>query len=136
MRLATVTLVLFASLLAACSSKHGSQAGSSELAGKLVGHWSTGSDDHLYFGPIEAAASTGSYILVHPDGKAFTHKYQVDSADAGSRTIKATFLFASGDSREETFVLSEDAQSAETITEITGIETRGHLTKVDGATAP
>jgi len=74
--------------------------------------------------------------MVHPDGKAFNPRYRVDSATASDRTIKATLLFASGESREESYTLSEDGASLETATIITDIEIHGEQTRVDAKTAP
>jgi hypothetical protein len=133
MRLVVVTALLSA-LLVSCG--HSAPSGDSALAKQLVGHWATGSDDHLYFGAIDAASHTGSYILVHPDGKAFNHKYRIDAENASDRSLKVTMMFASGDSRETTYVFSADGKTLESVTIITGIETRGELTRVDDATAP
>jgi len=134
MRFSSTTLVFASALLAACSS--GSGAVDSAYARKLVGHWSSAGNDNLYFGEADTVSKTGSYILVHPDGKAFTHRYKVESVTARERTIKTNLLFAGGDQREQTFVLSEDGKSIETTTVVTGIETHSALTRVDDRTAP
>lgn len=133
MRLMSVSLILAASLLAGCS-----RGGVSDpaLAKQLVGHWSTSSNDHLYFGAASAGNATGSYILVHPDGKAFDHHYRIDSTDGSKRVIETTLLFKDGDSREQSFKIAADGRSMESRTMITGIETTSELTKVDEATAP
>jgi hypothetical protein len=133
MRLASTLAVLASALLASCSGS--GSGGTSATAKRLVGHWSTPSDDHEYFGETDRASSIGSYILVHPDGKSFTHRYQVESADDGDRTLKINLLFASGDSREETLVVSDDGKSIEKTTVITGIEVRSQLNRVDDKTA-
>jgi len=134
MRFAAFTTILAASLLAACSS--GSGAAASAYAKKLVGHWSSAGNDNLYFGEVDQATKIGSYILVHPDGKAFTHQYKIESVEPEKRTIKTNLLFAGGDQREQSFLLSDDGQSIETTTLITGIETHSQLSKVDDKTAP
>lgn len=134
MRFATFTTMLATALLAACSS--GSGAAASAYAKKLVGHWSSAGNDNLYFGETDAGSRIGSYVLVHPDGKAFTHRYRIESAEPKKRVIKTTLLFADGDKREESFLVSEDGQSVETSTVVTGIETHSQLSKVDDKTAP
>jgi len=101
-----------------------------------VGHWATPSDDHLYFGATDPGTRIGSYILVHPDGKAFTHRYHLESESPGDRTLAVNMLFAIGDSRETTFVIAADGNSMESTTTITGIETRSTQTRVDDKTAP
>lgn len=136
MRFISVVAVFAVTLLAACSGSESGPSGTSALAKQMVGHWSTRGNDDLYFGAIEAASKTGSYVLVHPDGKAFAHRYEIDSEDLGDRTITATMLFASGDRREHTFTISEDGNSMESATIVTGIETRSQLSKVDDQTAP
>jgi len=74
--------------------------------------------------------------MAHPDGKAFTHRYAIESEDLGDRTIKVNLLFASGDSRETTYVITADGSSMDSSTIITGIETQSRLTKVDDQTGP
>ena len=90
----------------------------------------------MYFGETDPTSKIGSYILVHPDGKSFTHRYKVESEDPSDRSIRANLLFASGESREETIVISEDGKSMEKTTIVTGIEIHSRLTKVDDKTAP
>ena len=136
MRFASFTAILAAALLAACSGGGSGSDGTSALAKQFVGHWSTASNDHMYFGAIDPGSKVGSYILIHPDGKSFTHRYEIESEDAGDRTLVVNLKFASGDSRETTYVISADATSMESDTIITGIETRSRLTKVDDKTAP
>jgi len=135
MRFASAATILAVSLLASCSGGSGS-GDASVLEKELVGHWSTPGNDNLYFGETDPSSKIGSYILVHPDGKSFTHQYKVESADTGERTIKAMMLFASGDSREETLVISKDGNSMEGSTMVTGIEIHSQLAKVDDKTAP
>lgn len=134
MRLFTIATLLAASLFVACSGK--GEGKSTELAKQLVGHWETGGNDNLYFGATDASTGRGSYILVHPDGKIFEHRYEIDSADAGARKLELKLLFASGDTGETTYVLSKDGTSIDTTMMVTGIETHGHLTRVDEKTAP
>jgi hypothetical protein len=136
MRFVRATSVLVFSLLASCSGGDSGSGGTSALARQFFGHWSTASNDNLYFGQIDPASQTGSYVLVHPDGKSFTHRYEIESEDSGDRTIHANLLFATGDSRETTYVISEDGNSMESATIITGIETHSLLTKVDATTGP
>jgi hypothetical protein len=132
-----IAIALAASpLFSSCSSGDSASNGESDLAKQFIGHWSTPSDDHLYFGKIDATIKSGSYILVHPDGKAFTHRYEIESEDSDDRTIKVNLLFASGDSRETTYALSADGTSMDSTTIITGIETQSRLTKVNDKTAP
>src|SRR5689334_12936756 len=105
MRWRRAAALAFTTVLAACSA--GSpDAGSAAAASLLVGHWSSAGNDHLYFGPVDAAADSGSYILVHPDGKSFAHRYRVESV--ADRTIHATLLFASGNSRAESYAIADD----------------------------
>ena len=134
MRFSGIATILATALLAACSS--GSGAAASAYAKKLVGHWSSAGNDNLYFGEADQTSKIGSYILVHPDGKAFTHQYKIESVEPRKRTIKTNLLFAGGDQREQSFLVSDDAQSVETTTLITGIETHSQLSKVDDKTAP
>lgn len=134
MRFSSVATIFATALLAACSS--GSGAAASAYANQLVGHWSSAGNDNLYFGEAAPASKIGSYILVHPDGKAFTHRYKIESVEPRNRTIKTNLLFAGGDQREQSFLVSEDGQSIETTTIITGIETHSELTKVDDKTTP
>lgn len=129
-------VAVLAVLLASCSRGESASSGTSALAKQFVGHWATASDDHLYFGQIDPASEVGSYILVRPDGKSFTHRYEIESEYAGDRTIYVNLLFASGDSRETTYVISADGKSMESTTVVTGIETQSRLTKVDDRTAP
>jgi hypothetical protein len=136
MRFVSATAILAASLLASCSSADSGPSGTSDLEKQLVGHWSTAANDHLYFSETDPASQIGSYILVHPDGKAFTHRYKVESADSSDRAIRTNLLFASGDRRETTYAISEDGKSMESTTIVTGIETHSQLTKVDDKTAP
>jgi hypothetical protein len=137
MRFASAMAVLAASLLASCSSGDSGPGGkSAALEKQLVGHWSTPGDDNEYFGVADPGSKIGSYVMVHPDGKAFTHRYKIESADPGKRTIKANLLFASGDSREETYVISEDGKSIEKSTIITDMEIQSQLNRVDDTTAP
>jgi len=134
MRFPSITIVFATALLVACSSSSGAAA--SAYAKKLVGHWSSAGNDNLYFGEADAASKTGSYILVHPDGKAFAHQYKIESVEPKKRTINTNLLFADGDKREQSFALSEDGQSIETTTIITGMEIHSQLSKVDDKTAP
>jgi hypothetical protein len=136
MRFVTASILLTASLLASCSGGHSGSGESSALEKQLVGHWSTAGDDNLYFGAADPGDKIGSFIMIHPDGKAFTHRYKIESADAGERTIKTNLLFASGDTREETLVISKDGQSIDKTTTITGMEIQSQLTRVDDKTAP
>jgi hypothetical protein len=136
MRFSSVPAILAAVLLAACSGKGSAPSSTSVLATQLVGHWANPSNDQLFFGAADAGSHTGSFVLVHPDGKAFNHQYRLEAEDAGDRSLKITMLFATGDSRETTYIFSSDGKSMESITEITGIETRGLYNKVDEATAP
>jgi hypothetical protein len=132
MRLAIATVILAASLLASCSRGGGTSA----LEKQLVGHWATSGDDNIYYGAVDPGSKTGSFIMVHPDGKAFTHRYEIESADSGDRTIKTNLLFSNGESREETLVMSKDGKSYDKTTTITGIEVQSQLTRVDDNTAP
>lgn len=136
MRFVNSTAILAVALLASCSSAESGPGGTSASAKQLVGHWSSPGNDHLYFGETDPTSKIGSYILVHPDGKSFTHRYKVESEDPGDRTIRTNLLFAGGDSREETLVISEDGKSLEKTTSVTGIEIHSQLTKVDDKTAP
>ena len=136
MRFINSTAILALALLASCSSAESGPSGTSASAKQLVGHWSSAGNDHLYFGETDPTSKIGSYILVHPDGKSFTHRYKVESEDPSDRTIKTNLLFADGDSREETLVISEDGKSMEKTTTVTGIEIHSQLTKVDDKTAP
>jgi hypothetical protein len=136
MRFINAVTILAVFMVAACSSKESRSHGTAAVAPLLVGHWSTHGNDALYYGGIDAASKTGSFIMVHPDGKAFTHRYEIESENPGDRTVKVNLLFASGDSREETVVVSEDGKTLEVTTEITGIEVNSELTKVDDKTAP
>jgi hypothetical protein len=131
-----ITALLAAALFVSCSSAESGPRRTSASAKQLVGHWSTTGNDNLYFGETDPTSKIGSYILVHPDGKSFTHRYKIESEDPSSRTIRANLLFASGESREETFVISEDGKSLEKTTSVTGIEIHSQLTKVDDKTAP
>lgn len=133
MRFAGITAMLAASLLAACS---GGGSGAAALEKQLVGHWSNVSNDHMYFGETDPGSKIGSYILVHPDGKAFTHRYKIESTDAGDRTIRVNLLFATGDTREELLVLSKDGKSMDRTTTITGFEIQSQVTRADDNTAP
>ena len=135
LRFATIFAVITCALLAACSKGHPSN-GTSALDKQLVGHWANASDDHLYFGPIDPGSKTGSFIMVHPDGKVFTHRYELASEDAGARKLEANLLFASGDSRETTYVISPDGKTLDSTTVITGIETKSQMSRVDDATSP
>jgi hypothetical protein len=135
MRLASVIVVLTASLLASCSGGHSGPA-TAALEKQLVGHWSTSGDDNLYYGPADPSSKIGSFIMVHPDGKAFTHRYKIESADSGDRTIKTNLLFSNGESREETLVMAKDGKSFDKTTVITDIEVQSQLTRVDDNTAP
>jgi hypothetical protein len=135
MCLRKVMAVLVACLLGACSSG-GSGPGEMALEKQLVGHWSTSGDDNLYFGEINPSTKIGSFILVHPDGKVFTHRYKVESADASERVIRTNLLFASGDSREELLVVAKDGRTVDKTTTITGMEIKSQLTRVDDTTAP
>jgi hypothetical protein len=122
-------------MLGSCSSGD-SGPGAAALKSQLVGHWSTSGNDNLYFGATDATSETGSFIMVHPDGKAFTHRYKVESVDSGRRTIKINLLFASGDSREEVLVVAKDGTTIDKSTTITGIEVQSQLARVDDRTAP
>jgi len=135
MRFIRVVAPLVASLLCACSTGD-SGPGETALEKQLVGHWSTSGDDNLYFGETDPASKIGSFIMVHPDGKAFTHRYKIESADSSERTIKANLLFASGDSREELLEVAKDGRTIDKTTTITGIEIKSQLTRVDDRTAP
>ena len=136
MRFASAMTILATTLLASCSSGDSGSGENSVLEKQLVGHWSSAGNDHLYFGETDPSSKIGSYILVHPDGKAFTHRYKIESADSSERTIKANLLFATGDSREETYVISEDGKSIEKNTIVTDIEIRSQLSRVDDTTTP
>jgi len=135
MRFARTTAVLIAILLGSCS-KGDSGPGALALEKQLVGHWSTAGDDNLYFGSADANSRIGSFVMVHPDGKAFTHRYKIESADVGERTLKINLLFATGDSREETLVVAKDGSTIDKSTTITGIEVTSQLSRVDDSTAP
>jgi len=136
MRIEIRPLILAVALLTACSNASQGAGTDLAVAAKLVGHWSTSGNDNLYYGAIDPATGIGSFVMVHPDGKVFNHRYHVDSATASDRTIRTTLLFADGDSREETFVLSEDGTSLETATVITDIDVHGEQNRVDAKTAP
>jgi len=131
-----ITVILAAALLASCSNAEPGPGRTSAATPRLVGHWTSRGNDNLYFGEIDPTTKIGSYILVHPDGKLFTHRYQVESEDPSERSISTTLLFASGNRREETYVISEDGKSMQSTTLVTGIETHSQLTKVDDKTAP
>ena len=64
------------------------------------------------------------------------HRYEIESEDPDDRTISANLMFASGNSRETTYLISEDGNSMESTTIVTGIETHSRLTKMDDKTAP
>ena len=136
MRFVNSTAILAAALLVSCSSPESGPSRTSASAKQLVGHWSSRGNDNLYFGETDPTSKIGTYILVHPDGKSFTHRYKVESEDPSDRTIRTNLLFADGDSREETLVISEDGKSIEKTTTVTGIEIHSQLTKVDDKTAP
>jgi len=135
MRLANVVTVLVVFLLAACSGGDTSPAALA-LKKQLVGHWATTGDDNLYYGEIDPGSKIGAFVMVHPDGKVFTHRYKVESTDAGKRSIKTTLLFATGDSRGELIVIANDGATFDKTTTITGIEVQSRLTRVDDKTAP
>ncbi len=135
MRLVSIAATLVASLLVSCSGG-GHGPGEAALEKQLVGHWSTPGDDNLYYGEASPSSKIGSFVMVHPDGKVFTHRYKIESADAGKRTLRVNLLFASGDTREELLVVAKDGTTIDKTTTITGIEVQSQYTRVDDKTAP
>jgi hypothetical protein len=134
MRYPQFIVIAFVAFLAACSGKLSTDENSP--AHQLAGHWVSPGNDHLYFGKFDPSSRKGSYLLIHPDGKAFPHQYRVESEDLRKRTVKITMLFVGGDSRETTYTVADDGKSAESTTVITGIDVNSGLKKVDDKTAP
>ena len=139
MRSKFVSCALFALSLAACSRHAAVEKDLSNLgapSARLVGHWATSTNDHLYFDAVDPTYKTGGYVLIHPDRKTFHHKYRIDAEDASDQHIAATLLFADGDRRDEKYVISEDGKSMTEETTITGIQTSTELRRVDDKTSP
>lgn len=135
MRFVRVMTVLAVAMVGACSGGDSGPAAAA-LEQQVVGHWSTSGDDNLYYGATDPNSKIGSFVMVHPDGKEFTHRYQIESVDVSERSIKINLLFASGDTREEIFVIAKDGNTIDKRTTITGMEIQSQLTRVDANTTP
>jgi hypothetical protein len=90
----------------------------------------------MRFVGVTAVLAALSLASCSRDGRSFTHRYEIESEDPEDRTISANLMFASGHSRETTYLISEDGKSMESTTIVTGIETHSNLTTVDDKTAP
>lgn len=78
--------------------------------GRLVGHWATDAGDHLYYSKIDSKTEMGTYILVQPNGNTAKHRYKIVSEIPKGERIIVQLLFASGDSRNDTYYISKDGQ--------------------------
>jgi hypothetical protein len=137
MRFRAISCVLFGVLAGACSHRAEPAKDLSALgppSTRLVGHWATPSNDELYFDAADATYRTGNYVLVHPDKKAFRHKYHIDAEDPSDQHIAVTLLFADGTRGDTKYTIAEDGRSMIESRVVTGIPTETELRRVDDKT--
>lgn len=136
MRLASCLLALSLATLSACAGPKADLSALGDPTPRLVGHWATDAGDQLYYGPLDAAANTGTYTLIQSRGRRFDHAYSVQSRDPSKQAIQATYLFANGDRASIAFELSADGKTLTSTQEITGMRITTDATRVDDRTAP
>lgn len=134
MRAAVLLALSFAVI--GCSRPAADLSAHGDPASRLVGHWATVSNDHLYYGPIDAASGQGPYTLIHPDGKIFRHAYRIQATDPTRQAMQAIYVFADGDTAQVALAVSADGRTLTSSQEITGMRIDSDATRVDDRTAP
>lgn len=103
---------------------------------RLIGHWSTASNDNLYFSPVKAGGR-GRYILLQGrSGRSYEHNYRIIAEDSDRNSLEVELLFADGDSRPETYVFSEDGKTMTSSTVLSDTPLSSELQFVDSKTQP
>lgn len=104
-------------------------------AERLVGHWSTGAGDNLYYGKIKSDG-LGSYILVQPDGNTALHQYKIISQIPLKERVIVQLIFSDGKTRIETYMISKDGKEHESTTEVHGMKITSQHKYVDDKEKP
>ncbi len=133
---AFTTALLVLALASGCSPPPEDLSAHGDPAQRLIGHWVTDVGDQLYYGPIDAASGKGPYTLIQASGNTFRHAYRIEGRDPARQTIRATYLFADGDSAAVGFTMSADGKTLTSAQEITGMMIESEATRVDDRTAP
>lgn len=134
LRLFAPTLTL--ALASGCSQPTADLSAHGDPAQRLIGHWATDMGDQLYYGPIDAASGKGPYTLIQARGNTFRHAYHIEGRDPARQAIRATYLFADGDTAAIGFTISADGKTLTSVQEITGMMIESEATRVDDRTAP
>ncbi|HXS73283.1 MAG TPA: hypothetical protein VN725_04505 [Rhodanobacteraceae bacterium] len=102
---------------------------------RLVGHWATSGGDNEYYGPVDTSGS-GSFIIVHPDGKPVQQHYRLLSEDPAIQTLHINLLDTGGAVTEQINVISEDGESATATATTLGDKVTLAFARVDDRIAP
>jgi hypothetical protein len=74
----------------------------------LVGHWRSDSNDHHYYGPVDADTNRGSFTMVRgtrPD-KPFHHEYEPIANDENDFNVRIHFAY--GDTEDRRYEVSKE----------------------------
>ena len=104
-------------------------------ADRLVGHWATAMEDHLYFSKADSEGM-GRYTLVQFDGNTARHNYKIVSQIPDGDRVIVLLLFSDGDQRTDEFHVSQDGSTAQSTTVIFGAEITSELRYVDEKEEP
>lgn len=103
---------------------------------RLIGHWKNHAGDESYFGPLNATSGKGDFFMVHPDGQTFHQHYALLNEEVDTQTAVVDLLFADGESRSESDVISADGSTLTTGTLLGNDYITGDFRRVDYGTVP
>ena len=109
----------------------------SSPSARLVGHWSTISGDHLYYGKMESGDATGPYHLIQGNGRGpFKHSYRVVSEDRDGEEVIVELRFSSGESRREVYRISADGHLLKAKTQVGSLTLESESHYIDDREIP
>jgi hypothetical protein len=116
------------------ASSSGGERILSTPAERLVGHWSI-AGDNLYYGKLKSDG-LGSYIIVHPNGSTYVFPYRIISQIPAEERVTVQLILSSGETRNDTCVISKDGKKLESTTELVGMKITTQLKYVDDKEKP